>query len=228
MSRSIYSGSTEIWLDCYIVDATSNNGLTGLTAVTAGLTCAYVNSGSAAVQIPLVATTIGTWVEGGFVEVDPVLAPGMYQLALPNAALTGGGFAFTLLFSGVSGMREYAEETQITAINLQDNIRGGLLALPNGSMMFKKNQALAAFPFLMVSKADHTTPLRGLTITSLVSINGGTPQPTLNNAVELNGDLMPGMYIINLDAADTNGNTLVYTFMNPAADTRSIAVITQP
>lgn len=227
--RALYSGSTQIWLNVYLVSASTGNGLTSLVATSPGFKCYYMNPGSAgAVQIPLVATTLSTWVEGGFVEVDPINAPGLYQLAIPNAVMTGGGGACTVVFSGATDLREAIVELILTATNDQDAVRGGLLALPNGSMQFKKNQPLAAFPFLMVSKADHITPLKGLTITSLVSINGATPTPTQNTATELDAVLMPGMYIINLNAADTNGNTLAYTFMNPAADTRYVVVIPQP
>jgi hypothetical protein len=183
---------------------------------------------SASVQIPLVATTLGTWVEGGFVEVDPVGMPGLYQLGIPNAAIEGGGGAVTVIFSGATALRETVIDLIITATNDQDAVRGGLLALPDGSMMVKKGQALANFPFLMVSKADHVTPMVGLTPQCYVSVNGAAPVALANTPVELNAVIMPGVYTVNLTGAETNGNTLIYSFLSPNSDTRYIQVITQP
>src|SRR6476646_6094934 len=65
--------------------------LTGLRAGAEGLTAAYVREGeSMARTIALVEGGLGGHVEGGFVEVDGQMLPGVYQLNLPDAVLEQG------------------------------------------------------------------------------------------------------------------------------------------
>lgn len=87
----------------------------------------------------------------------------------------------------------------------------------------KKNAALNGFMFLMLSSTDHVTPKTGLTITSSVSINGAGFNSTANSATEIAN----GIYTINLAAADTNGNTLMFLFTGAGADNRYVEIITQ-
>ena len=223
----MYSGSTQILLNVFIKNATTGNGLTGLTATSAGLTAYYfINNATSPQPIPLVATTLGTWQAGGFVEVDPMHCPGLYSFGLPNVAWNGRSIA--LILQGAANMAEVEYEIELTATNNQDALRGGMLALPNGPMMFKKNQALNNFEFLMVNSVDGRTPMPGLTITSCVSKDGANPVFTDNTAVEIVSPLFSGMYKINLTANDTNGNTLTYFFMAPGAQTTVIEIVTQP
>ena len=88
----------------------------------------------------------------------------------------------------------------------------------------KENAILNGFMFLMVSSTDHVTPATGLTITSQVSINGGSFNTTANSATEISN----GVYTINLAAADTNGHTLMFLFSGSGADNRYIEIVTQP
>ena len=51
----------------------------------------YVKEGAAAaVLISAVAGTLGTWVSGGFVEVDATNMPGVYQFCPPNVVFAQG------------------------------------------------------------------------------------------------------------------------------------------
>jgi hypothetical protein len=79
-------------------------GVTGLTHLTAGLTASYVRSGSARVAIALASQTVtGTWVSGGFVEIDAVNMPGMYRIDIPNAAFIPGSTSVTVTIKGSNG-----------------------------------------------------------------------------------------------------------------------------
>lgn len=221
--RSIYSGSTSVLVNVYLTNATTNNGLSGLTHSTVGLTAYYYqNIAAVPVAIPLAVMTPGTWVSGGFAEVDPTHCPGLYSIGMPDAAWTTGQ-AVTLVIQGAANLREYELDLEITATNNQDANRGGLLDLPAAPMMFKKNQSLNAFPFAMFSNADGITPVAGLTITSMVSIDGAAFVPTANTPVSLSN----GIYNIDLAAADTNGNTLMFMFSAAGATTAFLSVITQ-
>lgn len=221
--RDIYSGSTSVLLNVTLINATTGNGLTGLTHSSAGLTAYYYqNVATGSVAIALIAMTAGTWASGGFVEIDPTNMPGVYSLGLPNSIFSSGQ-AVTIVIQGATNLKQYEVDLQITAINFQDAERMGILALPNAPMMFKKNQALSNFPFAMFSKADGITPVAGLTVVSMVRIDGGAFVPTTNNPTNVSN----GVYSLNLAAADTNGNTLVYMFSADDATTQFVSVITQ-
>lgn len=223
----LYTGSVNIQLNVFIKNSATGLGLTGLTAATVGLAASYFVAGAtASVPIPLIAVTLGTYLAGGFVEVDPVLSPGLYALGLPNVAWAGR--MLTIMMQGAAAMVPVAYQIELTATNNQDNLRGGLLALPAGSMMFKKGQALNGFTFLMVNSVDGRTPMPGLTITSAVSKNGAAPVFTDNVATEIVSPLFSGQYTINFTAADTTGNTLTYFFMAPGAQTTVVEIVTQP
>jgi hypothetical protein len=72
-------------------------GATGLTYQTSGLSASYVRTGSARVGFSLASQTVtGSWVSGGFVEIDAVNMPGMYRIDIPNAAFSSGASSVTV------------------------------------------------------------------------------------------------------------------------------------
>lgn len=221
---SLYQGTTSKNLSVYIANSTTGAGLTGLTYSTSGLTAYYFAEGaSASTSLPLVAGALGAWLAGGFFEIDATHMPGLYQLGAPNTAFSTGK-SVTIVLKGAASMTETVLEIECTATNNQDSERGGILALPNGNMMVKKNQLLNGFTFLMVSSADHVTPVAGLTITSLVSLDGGALVATVNSATPISN----GLYTINLGTADMNGTNVTLMFAAAGADTRFCQFITQP
>ena len=115
-----------------------------------------------------------------------------------------------------------ATYTAILASGTINNVTGNV-NIAAQQVFVKKNAALNGFMFLMLKSSDHVTPATGLTITSQVSLNGGAFGATANTATEISN----GVYTINLAAADTNGNTLMYLFTGGTADNRYIEVITQ-
>jgi len=88
---------------------------------------------------------------------------------------------------------------------------------------FKKNQALANFEFIMTDATTHA-PKTGLTVTSTHSIDGAAFASTTNSATEVG----VGVYVINLSAADLNGNCITFRFTATGADDKLVTVVTQP
>ena len=85
------------------IRANNNNPVTGLTFSTAGLIVRYTRPGSAPVAITLVTQTpTGSWVSGGFCEVDATNCPGLYRFDIPNAALAVGVDQVMVSFHGYS------------------------------------------------------------------------------------------------------------------------------
>jgi hypothetical protein len=88
-------------------DSLTGQPKTGLTYASPGGVAGYTRQNGTAVSIPLatLATPTSVWMPGGFVEIDPILAKGVYRFDTPDAALAvGAGFAtITLNFDSVIG-----------------------------------------------------------------------------------------------------------------------------
>ena len=70
---------------------------TGYTYQTTGLKAFYIRPGINNTQITLVSQTVnGSYVSGGFVEVDPVNMPGLYRFDVPNVVLSSGASSSVL------------------------------------------------------------------------------------------------------------------------------------
>lgn len=144
--------------------STTGGMLTGLVFNTAGLVCKYARSDQTTVTtVSLVTKTLGTWVSGGFKELDPTNMPGVYELDLPNAAFTSGTTVHVALF-GAANMVPVYMEIELVAVDNQDAQRFGLAVLPaTGTLLVKPAVTLAA--------ADVTGNLPA----NAVQIAGGTP-----------------------------------------------------
>lgn len=115
------SASSQKWL-IKILDSTATNGAgkTGLAFNTAGLTCYYMNGNiPASVAVSLVTiTTFGTYVSGGFKEVDATNMPGVYEFHPPNAAFNSTQSSVVFVFKGAAGMSETFVSAIQTSVNL--------------------------------------------------------------------------------------------------------------
>lgn len=79
-------------------------GVSGLGYSATGLKAFYNRNGGLATTFTLVnQTPSGSWISGGFCEMDPVNTPGMYRLDVPNAALASGAKIASLVVRGASG-----------------------------------------------------------------------------------------------------------------------------
>lgn len=119
---------------------TDGGGLTGLTNASSGLVCAYKrNKDAAAVAVTLDAIvalgTYGTYAAGhaGFKEVDAALWPGLYEFQVPNAAMIAGAGSVAFSFKGATNMASTPLFIELTGVNNQDGVAGGMSALPNAN-----------------------------------------------------------------------------------------------
>jgi hypothetical protein len=213
LSRQI--GTTSQIVEVFVQDSSSITGAgkTGILFNASGLACYYKrNTASSSTAVTLVTiTTLGTYASGGWKEVDATNMPGVYEVHLPNAALVSGADSVVFYAGGAANMAPLLLEIELTATTNQTDIQ------------VKKNQALSNFAFLMVSSTDHVTPKTGLTITAQRSIDGAAFASCANAATELSN----GIYLINLAAADLNGNVITLLFSGSGADSRYVGIVTQ-
>lgn len=220
------TGTTSQIVNIFVQDnsVATGAGLTGLTNSSSGLTCYYKrNTGSASVSVTLASATLGTFTSGGFKEVDSTNMPGVYELGIPNAALTSGADSVVVMLQGATHMAPVTLEIELTAVNNQNGNNFGLAYLPQAPMQLKKNQSLSAFPFPMFD--SNGNPKTGLTVTcqrsldggSFASINGGTAAVEIGN----------GWYYTPLLAGDTNGNAIAFRFSATGAQDTDWTFITQ-
>ncbi len=132
----VLKGATSVLVRIFIQDSISTTGAgkTGLTSTSFTGTKVYVardddgNAGGTAVTIT--DSTRGTWSSGGIKEKDATNMPGVYEFGLTNASLASGSRSCTYLFIG-SGIAPLPLEIELTGVDNQDAIHGGMSALPN-------------------------------------------------------------------------------------------------
>ena len=130
---SFKKGTTSKLVRLFIQDSSKSDGsgLTGLAYNAAGLIAYYIKEGdSSATAITLASMALGTWASGGFVEADATHLPGLYELGIPNAAITGAN-SVVIMLKGATNMVPVLLEVQLEAVDNQDTVRGGMTALPN-------------------------------------------------------------------------------------------------
>ena len=117
------AGSTSHVLTVFIQDSSSTTGagLTGLVFNTASLTCYYKrNRGTASVAVSLVTiTTLGTYVSGGFKEIDATNLPGFYEFHPPDAAVAASAGSVAFLLKGAANMVPLPLEIELTVVDNQ-------------------------------------------------------------------------------------------------------------
>jgi hypothetical protein len=90
--HTLPAGSRSRSILVYAADAADpTRARSGLAAGAAGAGAAAIRAGDEdPIEIGLTENTIDSFVPGGWVEVDPELAPGVYRFGIPNAVLAGG------------------------------------------------------------------------------------------------------------------------------------------
>lgn len=122
MDDAITAGATSNVRRVKILDtALTGAGKINLLYNTAGLTCYYKRSnGTASVAVALVTiTTLGTYVSGGFKEIDATNMDGEYEFHPPDAAFAAGAQYVTFRFRGASGMVPTSIVYPIKSFDLQ-------------------------------------------------------------------------------------------------------------
>ena len=224
----------------YITD-TSDAPLTGLTFSSAGLAAAFKkNLDTVVTSITLVAGTLGTYTSGGFIEVDSVLMPGVYELSLPDFAFQSNVLAQQVMIwiGGAATMKPLTINYEITGVDPTDQNGFGLNLLYDmwyGSGPFQglstfvnaavliHGQNINNFSFLMLDSNDHITPKTGLTVQCQVSNDGG---PFVDCLATPASEVANGIYNTFLDgASDLYGHCVVLKFTASGADPRFITLL---
>lgn len=112
----IVRGAASQRLQLYLKSASTAypSPLTGLAYNTPGLRAAWFRDGDAvATPILLTSGTAGVFAAGGFLEIDAINLPGLYELGVPDAVWIGATRA-TLVISGAAGLVEEVIEVQLT------------------------------------------------------------------------------------------------------------------
>ena len=133
MKLQIKKGVTSKLVQIFILDSskTDGSGLAGLVFNSAGLSAHYRREGAATggTSISLVTMTLGTWVSGGFAEVDATNMPGWYEVGLPNASLASGADSVGVNLKGAINMAPVPLEIQLIDVDFNDAVAGGMSRL---------------------------------------------------------------------------------------------------
>lgn len=135
--RQIVQGSTDVTIDVFIQDSsvTTGAGKTGLAYNTGSLVCYYREGATdTAHALSLVTQTVGgAHTDGGFVEIDATNMPGLYRLDLSDTIVSGTNPYVIVMLKGAANMAPCVVEIELVKVDMFDNVRAGLTALPNAA-----------------------------------------------------------------------------------------------
>ncbi len=155
-------------------------------------------------------------------EMDATNAKGWYLVDVSQSETN----ADTLLFTGKSstanmvvvGSLIYTRPPYFSTLSITS---GGAVSVASN---IKKNQALAAFEFLMTDSTNHN-PATGKTVTLTRSIDGAAfGAGTLTGPVEVGN----GIYYCGFLAADLNGNVVTLRATASGCDDLFVTIVTEP
>lgn len=133
---TLKAGTTSKLAHIFIQDAskTDGSGLTALSNNTSGIMAHFIREGDAAsTAYTIVSAAIGTWTTGGLVEIESSAMPGLYEIGLPNAVTSAAAKSSVIYYRGAANMVPCVLEIELTQIDNQDAVRGGMTALPNAN-----------------------------------------------------------------------------------------------
>ncbi|HSG63282.1 MAG TPA: hypothetical protein VLA24_17795, partial [Pseudomonadales bacterium] len=153
----------------------------------------------------------------GFVEVSATNMPGVYNFGIPDAAIAAGAQWVIIMLKGATNMAPVVLEIELTAINNQDSVRGGMTALPNA--------AAAATGGLAVVDAAGAVKVQSGTAANQISLSSGLV--TLAGVTHT-GAVIPTVTTTttatNLTNAPTNGD--LTAAMKASVNTEVLDVLT--
>jgi hypothetical protein len=207
-------------------------GATGIGFSASGISCHYTRDTSSPVGIGLTAqTSTGSWVSGGFVEVDSTNQPGIYRLDVPNAALSSGVNKTLVSFMGVSGVNgSYC------------NILLNYTRLPDVESRAFISGNTSAVEYINITQSNSGAPLTDCTyqssgLTAYYIRPGGTPTAiTLNSQtatgaftsggfVPVDNTNMPGLYRIDIpNAVFNSGVSKATVYLRGAGNMNSLRI----
>ena len=171
----------------------------------------------------LVQVTISDSVGGGFTDDDRT---NLQSLVDRVGAFTGSGLNtilgfFRSLFRTNSGTPSDIGGTFDPAIMSLEAAYGYIRHIPEG---FQKNTAFDDFKFVMRSASDHVTPILGASVVAQRAIDDNPFTFCTNSVTEVGA----GTYIIDLSAADLNGDNIMFLFTAVGADPAYVSIKTSP
>jgi hypothetical protein len=232
-------GSTDKSVYLRIIDSTDGTPETGVVFNTSGIDLWYRREGAAKTSITeaTLAALTTAHTDGGFLHVGD----GVYRLDVPDAAWATGANQ-VVICGTVTGMIVKEVVVQLVDVDFNDAVRGGMTALPNAAAAatgglptvdstnsvkiqtrFKKNQALANYPFVMTDSTNHN-PATGLTVAVTRSLDGSGTFASVGTATEMAN----GWYQIDLASGDMNGDTVALKMTAAGADDLGITLLTEP
>lgn len=122
------------------------------------------------------------------------------------------------LLTEIEASTVLAKEATVDALPTLGEMEASSLLTKAGG--FKKNTAVAAFPFTMVTSAG--TPLAGVTVTATRSLDGAAFASCANAVTAISN----GAYKIDLAAADLNADTVILRFTATGAKDRFFTIKT--
>lgn len=105
------AGSTDkfVMVNMYALDGTPKTGL-----VYTDVTITYTrNNGSADVDVTEATMTMGTHADGGWIQVDATNSPGLYQFAMPDAAIASGAESVSFSFKATDAFQRIIQASII-------------------------------------------------------------------------------------------------------------------
>lgn len=139
MKYAFPKGSTSVIVPVFIQDSSSTTGA-GLGSLdqTSGIVGGYVRPGGLGVALAVDenVTTEGTYQAPSVVGKVRIgtpanMRPGTYELHFHNDLFAAGNDAVFITFGGATNMADLIIEIQLTDVDLNDGVRGGMTALPN-------------------------------------------------------------------------------------------------
>lgn len=157
---------------------------------------------------------------GSIAEVDAANLPGIYKITLNATDTNTIGDLVVYCTAANCDQTSFVDQVQTQIFTDLSLNAFGQVAIASS---IKQNQICNGFQFIMTNSTTHA-PQTGLTVTAQRSLAGAGFAPCANPVAEMSN----GVYVINLAAADTNANCIMYRFTAVGADDLDILIMTQP
>jgi hypothetical protein len=213
MKLKLKEGTTSKLARIFVQDSSSTTGagLTGLAFNSASLTAYWIAEGDAtATAITLATMTAGTWVSGGFDEVDATNLPGVYEIGLPNISIdaTSEGSVVVML-KGATNMTPVLLEIELDGIDYTTAIDSQVMSATMSSYttagslgLFLNDQydlAITGITTGVETRAGKHSVAGTVMMSTNAALSGGTL-----TAKKVSDDSTFSTYTVTTDAAANN------------------------